>query len=131
MGESRVLEVKEVQPLAEDLRLVILLDAEALACMEAPETLLERNQHVVVDWGHGSKSRPVELAGCPREAISEVIAQAPARMAPTLPQMNDCVGSDFGPEAQPYLAEQVPKPPIKMNSRWLRSSNHHLLSDAR
>ena len=53
MGERRVLEVKEVQPLAEDLRLVILLDAEALARMETPETLLERSQHVVVVCSHG------------------------------------------------------------------------------
>ena len=53
MGERRVLDVKEVQPLAENLRLVILLDAEALARMETPETLLERSHHVVVGCSHG------------------------------------------------------------------------------
>ena len=53
MRQRRVLEVKEVQTLAEDLRLVILLDAEALARMETPETLLERRKHVVVVCSHG------------------------------------------------------------------------------
>ena len=53
MGERRVLDVKEVQPLAENLRLVILLDAEALARMETPETLLERSHYVVVGCSHG------------------------------------------------------------------------------
>ena len=84
MGERRVLDVKEVQPLAEDLRLVILLDAEALARMETPETLLERSQHVVVDCSHGSRFVRWSSPVVPREAIAEVIAQAPARMAPAL-----------------------------------------------
>jgi hypothetical protein len=53
MRASRILEVEEVESLAEDLRLVILLDAEALACMEASERLVERSQHVVVVCSHG------------------------------------------------------------------------------
>jgi hypothetical protein len=69
MRAGRVLEVEEVETLAEDLRLVILLDAEALARMKASETLLERSQHVGVVFSHGPKSRPADLARCPREAI--------------------------------------------------------------
>jgi hypothetical protein len=50
--------------LAENLRLVILLDAEALSRMKPPETLLERSQHVFVACRHGSNFRPVERCTC-------------------------------------------------------------------
>ena len=53
MRQRGVFEVKKIQPLAEDLRLVVLLDAEALPRMQAPETFLERGQHVVVVCSHG------------------------------------------------------------------------------
>ena len=53
MRQRGVFEVKKVQPLAEDLRLVVLLDAEALPRMQAPETSFERGQHVVVVCSHG------------------------------------------------------------------------------
>src|SRR5215831_12423602 len=39
--QGQVLDVKEVQPLAEDLRFVILLDAETLPCLAPPKTLLQ------------------------------------------------------------------------------------------
>lgn len=85
MRQRGVFEVKKIQPLAEDLCLVVLLDAEALPRMQAPETFLERAQHVVVVCSHGIQGfvRLSEPA-VPPEANAELIAQAPARMAPAL-----------------------------------------------
>ena len=61
MRERRILDVEEGQSLAEDLRLVVLLDAEPLPRMQAAETFLERVRNVVA-CRHGASSRSVELA---------------------------------------------------------------------
>src|SRR6476659_6879260 len=98
MRQRGIFEVKKNQPLAEDLRLVVLLDAKALPRMQAPETFLERGQHVVVVCSHWSRLVRSSAPVVPPEANAELIAQAPARMAPPLRAKSmSCV---LGPEAR-------------------------------
>ena len=49
MRQRQILDVKEVYALAEDLRLMILLDPEALSRMPPPEPLLKDCQNI---WVH-------------------------------------------------------------------------------
>ena len=79
---SQILDVKEVYALAEDLRLMVLLDPEALSRMTPPETLLKHFLNIFVChgpcesfWGRDGKT-PFDLQGfllreeqkCAREA---------------------------------------------------------------
>jgi len=62
MRQSQILDVKEVYALAEDLRLMVLLDPEALPRVPPPDTLLKDCQNILVRhdlreifcvWGQG------------------------------------------------------------------------------
>ena len=49
--EDQILDVKEVYALPEDLRLMVLLDPEALSRVLPPETLLKDCQNILVRHG--------------------------------------------------------------------------------
>jgi hypothetical protein len=51
MRQSQILDVKEVYALAEDLRLMVLLDPEALPRVPPPDTLLKDCQNILVRHG--------------------------------------------------------------------------------
>ena len=51
MRQGQILDVKEVYALAEDLRLMVLLDPEALPRVPPPDTLLEDCQNILVRHG--------------------------------------------------------------------------------
>jgi hypothetical protein len=51
MRQSQILDVKEVYALAEDLRLMVLLDPEALSRVPPPDTLLKDCQNILVRHG--------------------------------------------------------------------------------
>ena len=48
---AKILDVKEVYALAEDLRLMVLLDPEALPRVPPPDTLLKDCQNILVRHG--------------------------------------------------------------------------------
>ena len=56
----KILEVKEVYALTKDLRLVVLLDFEALSRVPRPETLLEYGQNIL---GHHCLTTDMLSAG--------------------------------------------------------------------
>ncbi len=58
MRRGEILDVKEVDALAEDLRLVVLLDAETLARIAPSETLLQNCQFSFVAHGVPHFRRP-------------------------------------------------------------------------
>jgi hypothetical protein len=51
MRKCQILDVEKVYALAEDLRLMILLDPEALSRVPPPETLLKDRQNILVRHG--------------------------------------------------------------------------------
>jgi hypothetical protein len=51
MRQRQILDVKKVDALAEDLRLMVLLDAKALPRVPPPETLLKDCQNILVRHG--------------------------------------------------------------------------------
>ncbi|MGD0533341.1 MAG: hypothetical protein ABSA62_14015 [Methyloceanibacter sp.] len=51
MRQRQILDVKEVYALAEDLRLMVLLDPEALPRVTPPESLLKDCQNILVRHG--------------------------------------------------------------------------------
>ena len=57
MRRREVLDMKEVQSLAEDLRLVVLLDAQTLPRVQPSEALLKRVRNIVIDRHEGSCPR--------------------------------------------------------------------------
>ena len=70
MRQRQILEVKEVYALAKDLRLMVLLDPEALSRVPPPETLLKDCQNIWVRhglresfWGGQSWPNRLDLQG--------------------------------------------------------------------
>jgi hypothetical protein len=70
MRGREVLQVKESQSLAEDLRFMVFLNSKTLPCMETPETAFEQSQDFIVLHQHHRLNRQLPLLPCLYNRIS-------------------------------------------------------------